>query len=50
MIIKSNNGRYLVKNPNRDILKDVCFCDYNLINNYPYYVSKNVRSLTLTKL
>ena len=50
MIIKSNNGRYLVKNPTRDILKDVCFCDYNLINNYPYYVTKNVRSLTLTKL
>tara|TARA_A100001035_G_scaffold280040_1_gene283662 strand:+ start:9165 stop:10619 length:1455 start_codon:yes stop_codon:yes gene_type:complete len=49
-IIKSNNGRYLVKNPNRDILKDVCFCDYNLINKYPYYVSKNVRSLTLTRL
>ena len=48
-IISSNRGRYLISNPDNEVLNEICFSDYQLINKFPYFKSKNIRSVTFTK-
>ena len=48
-IISSHKGRHLISNPDNEILNEICFTDYQLINKFPYFKSKNIRSVTLSK-
>ncbi len=48
-LIAKNNKRYLIKNPNTEIIDHIVNCDYQIIKQAPFYSPKNIRSVTLHK-
>jgi len=48
-IIYQHNGRYLIENPDIKIVPEIVNTNYKLISKFPYYASRNLRSITLVK-
>ena len=47
--IHFSDGRYLIENPESSIINEIVNCSYKLLPKFPFYKSRNVRSVTFTK-